>query len=232
MPRSSYDEIAEEYYDDEHITSRNFDAATVNAIAEWGIPYNGEKVLELGAGRGRAIEYLGVDSEKLVQLDNSETMLSLLDREPCYLKVVADACNIPLASNQFGLVLGFLADPFFGLDCLAESYRVLQDGGRIFVTLPAHEWATKLRELIKIDVMTTRFRKLDSEEIVVLPSLVHTKSKIEEMLRFVGFKNIQVNEHSLPNGITPVSKDILNPAKAHRVSEYELPVITTVGANK
>lgn len=232
MPQSGYDEIAAEYYDDDHMTSRNFDAATIKAIADWGITYNGGKVLELGAGRGRAIEYLSVPPEELVQLDSSDAMFALTDREPCSLKVVADACHIPLASEQFNLVAGFLADPFFGLDCLAESYRMLAHGGSIFFTLPAHEWATRLRKLIEIDVMTTRFRKLVSEEVVVLPSLVHTTAKIEEMLQFVGFRKLEVHEHSLPDGHEPVSPDISKPAREMGVGVYGLHVITSVRAHK
>ena len=232
MPQSGYDEIAAEYYDDGHMTSRNFDVATRHAIAEWGMPYNGGKVLELGAGRGRATEYLGVARENLVQLDSSQAMFELQEREPCSLKVVADACKIPLASGQFNYVLGFLADPFFGLDCLAESHRMLEPGGSIFFTLPAYDWAITLRGVLLIDSMTTRFRKLETGEEVVLPSLVHTTNKIQEMLEFTKFRNIQIHNHTLPAEHQPVSKDILTPAQASNVSEYELPVITSVRADK
>jgi SAM-dependent methyltransferase len=189
-------------------------------------------VLELGAGKGRAKEYLNVPSTELVQLDSSDEMFALKDREECVLKIVADACNIPLAPSQFSLVVGFLADPFFGLDCLNESYRMLCRGGSVFFTLPAYAWATRLRELINVDVMTTRFKKLKTDEVVVLPSLVHNPDKIREMLLLSSFKNIEVHEHTLPKGHQPVSQDIVTPAEAMGIDVYELPVITTVRADR
>src|SRR4051812_25894381 len=113
MPKSSYDSIAREYYSDGHVTSRNFDSTTHSALKEmpFAFPTHG-LVLDLGAGRGRVKEYLGVPPSRTVQLDNSDSMLGLPEREDCLLKVLADACSIPLASQQFSTVTGFLIDPF------------------------------------------------------------------------------------------------------------------------
>lgn len=232
MPQSSYDEIASEYYDDQHITSRNFDATTVNAIASLAIAYPHGKVLELGAGKGRAGEFLRIEPNRVVQLDNSQAMFDLPAREDCLVKVVADACRIPLASRQFDVVVGFLADPFFGLASISEAYRVLNDRGQLFLTLPTYDWAIQLRTRLSIDVMTTRFRKIGTEEIVVLPSLVHKPERVGEMLALCGFRNIEIKDHSLPATVASISPDIRNPAQAQDISPYDLPIIHTVRAIK
>ena len=80
MPKSGYDEIASEYYDSKHITSRNFDRATLAALAESPVPVPNGLVLEIGAGRGRATEFLRVDASRIVQLDNSDAMFALEGR--------------------------------------------------------------------------------------------------------------------------------------------------------
>src|SRR5437764_10900298 len=94
MPNSGYDRIASEYYDQGHQTSRNFDVATVRALAREPFVRSPGLVLEVGAGRGRASEFLRIDPGQVVQLDSSEPMLELQPREPSLLRVHADACRI------------------------------------------------------------------------------------------------------------------------------------------
>src|SRR4051794_24652540 len=102
MARSDYDQIADEYYDAGHITSRNFDHTTIEALKThpFQVPTDG-LVLEVGAGRGRANEFLQVPLSRVIQLDSSEQMLHLPVREASLLTVSADACQIPLVSQQF-----------------------------------------------------------------------------------------------------------------------------------
>jgi hypothetical protein len=82
VPKSSYDRIAPKYYDTGHVTSRNFDSAIRTGLVghPFKVPPDG-LVLELGAGRGRAGEFLRIPLSRIVQLDNSEVMLSLENRE-------------------------------------------------------------------------------------------------------------------------------------------------------
>lgn len=141
MPQSGYERIAAEYYDDRHKTSRNFDTTTRQALANQQFIVPQGLILELGAGRGRSTEFLGAPASSIVQLDNSAAMLRLGHREAALLRLNADGCNIPLMSHQFKAVVGFLVDPFFGLDSLAEAYRMLLDGGRLLLTMPTRRWA-------------------------------------------------------------------------------------------
>lgn len=232
MPRSAYDEIASEYYDSRHITSRNFDSATRVALAKHPFEFSEGLVLEIGAGRGRASEFLRVDGSRIVQLDNSEIMFALEGREASLLQIHADACHIPLVPQQFGTVVGFLVDPFMGLACLAEAYRMLIDGGRLLLTVPTLQWGKNLREHLEIDVMTTRFKMLGTEKFVVMPSILHSKDRIEGMLALTGFREIVIYDHCLVEGEDPISPDITSVCEALNIDCFQLPVIHTIRAQR
>lgn len=232
MASSSYDEIASEYYDAGHVTSRNFDATTAHAVRELNVQFKRGKILDLGAGRGRVCEYFKVKPDRVVQLDNSQRMFEIPGREDCLLKVVADACEIPLADGQFDAVIGLLADPFFGLDSMGEAFRMLDTGGQLFLTLPTLKWAEKLRGGLAIDLMSTRFKKLGTEERVVLPSIVHSEAMVREILSYTGFTDIEICSHPVPRSVEVVSRDIEGPASMLGVDKYALEVIHTVRATK
>ena len=199
MPQSGYERIAAEYYDDRHKTSRNFDTTTRQALANQQFIVPQGLILELGAGRGRSTEFLGAPASSIVQLDNSAAMLRLGHREAALLRLNADGCNIPLMSHQFKAVVGFRVDPFFGLDSLAEAYRMLLDGGRLLLKMPTRRWANGWAAL-NIDVMTTRFKIIHREEVVILPSLLHSPERIREMLALTGFRSIVISSECLPGG--------------------------------
>ena len=234
-PEFGYDLIAAEYYDDGHITSRNFDQTTVAALTHSppALPQEG-LILELGAGRGRSREFLGVDPNRVVHLDKSLTMLSLPGREPCLLTVLADACDIPLGPEQFTVVTGFLVDPFLGLNCLREAHRMLRNGGELLFTTPTYMWGAPLRQRINLDIMTTRFRVLRSqkEEKVVLPSLLHTADQLKAMLVHAGFVDIEITDHKLPKGTDKISEDIKSVCKEIGVVSTNLPLIHIIRARR
>src|SRR5712671_4605883 len=124
MLSTPYDNLASEYYDPYHKTCRNFDATTVDALGgRQLLPQHG-LILEVGCGRGRCSEFLQAPRERIVQLDASQAMLEIPDREPCLLRLHADATNIPTVAGEFTGVVGFLVDPFIGLDFLREAFRV------------------------------------------------------------------------------------------------------------
>ncbi len=233
MPKSGYDAIASEYYDPGHVTSRNFDHTTREALREapFAVPPEG-LVLEVGAGRGRANEFLGIAGDRIVHVDNSEAMLNMEHREACLLKVFADACDLPFSKGQFSAVVGFLADPFLGLDCLAQAYKVLVDGGALLLTTPTLRWGRTLRQELGLDVMTTRFKILGTEKIVSLPSLLHSAERLREMLEHTGFTGIEILDHCLPESENPISPDIERACALENVGIHELPIIHSIRAKK
>jgi hypothetical protein len=230
VPQSGYERIASEYYDSRHKTSRNFDAVTRKALSGRGlIPADG---LLLELGRGRSTEFLGVTASRIIQLDSSAAMLDLSDREPCLLKINADACSIPLVSRQFHAVTGFLVDPFFGLDSLAEAFRMLVDGGRLVLTMPTRVWGERLRKRLNIDVMTTRFKIIDREENVILPSLLHSADRIKEMLCMTGFRPASITNEYLPSEEVDISEDITSVCQEMGLGPFDLPLVHVIKAER
>jgi len=55
-------------------------------------------------------------------------MLALENREPSFLRVLADATSVPLFDTQFSGIVGFLIDPFIGLAFFSEAYRLVVPG--------------------------------------------------------------------------------------------------------
>lgn len=232
MPESNYNIIAKEYYEVGHRTSRNFDRATLAAFQQNPFQCTNGMILEVGAGRGRAIEYLSVEHSRIVQLDSSQAMFELEEREPCSLKIVADACDIPLVSKQFKYVVGFLVDPFMGLDFLGEAFRMLEDGGQILITVPTKIWGDALRSKLKIDGRTTRFKMLETEQTISLPSILNSEENIREMLEISGFKEISITAYSLAEGDSSISSDIVSAASELSIATGELKIINVVTGRK
>jgi SAM-dependent methyltransferase len=221
----AYDALAAEYYDQSHVTSRNFDATTKVAATDWRKRLPDDLVLEPGAGRGRVGEFLGAPPERVVQLDSSAEMLALSDREPALLHVLHDAEELPFPDAEFRCVAAFLCDGFLGLNFLGEAKRVLKPGGVLFGTTPSYEWGSALRELLDIDIMTTRF-VLKAGGSTTVPSFLYPRAQLEDMLARVGFvADVDLREHSLPTDTADVSDDITQVAERLAVDVAELPIL-------
>lgn len=226
-----YDALAGEYYADDHLTSRNFDTTTKEALRALSaldhIPSEG-LILEAGCGRGRSEEFLGVKPERrVVQLDHSAAMLSLPEREAALLRVMHNAEEMPFPDKEFIAVTAFLCDPFLGLDFLNESRRVLKDGGVFIGTTPSYLWGRALREALGIDVMETRFQLHGGGELMA-PSALYPPDQLREMLLRVGFATQAVATHKLPIGTTSVSPDIVRSAEIQSVDTFNLEIMCTM----
>jgi SAM-dependent methyltransferase len=234
MKFAPYDQIAAEYYDSFHKTCRNFDYASLRALEQIRprVPDRG-LVLDIGCGRGRCVEFLGVDAKRVVQLDNSRAMLELVPREECLLRVLHDAEDLPFLDDQFSCVTSFLCDTFLGLDFLAEAYRVLKSGGLFLATTPAFEWGSAIRHKLSIDPSVTRFKTLTGGELRV-PSILVPRNKLVEMLRHVGFPEdgIEVQVRRLPEDAQPISEDVVLAASALKCDLHELELLYLVLATK
>jgi SAM-dependent methyltransferase len=232
--KTSYDKIADEYYDPIHKTSRNFDSATLTGIRQIDLPIpQTGLVLEIGAGRGRSNEFLSISAERTIQLDSSEVMLTLSPREPCLLRILHKAETLPFMEGEFSVVNSFLCDGYFGLEFLSEAFRVTQKGGLFIGTIPSFEWATGLRQNSILGNSFARFMKKDGEEVVVTSNIVPEKQLVE-MLNHVGFpiENINISKLKLPTDVKPISPDIQTPAERAGVPIHEFDIIYLFWANK
>jgi SAM-dependent methyltransferase len=221
---AAYDALASEYYDSAHVTSRNFDAATAVATADWRDRLPAGLLLEPGCGRGRAHEFLGVDPTHVVQMDNSPSMLGLADREPAMLRVLHDAEALPFPDGEFSSVAAFLCDGFLGLNFLAEANRVLKPGGILCGTTPSYEWGVALRELLNLDPMSTRFL-LKAGGKALVPSFLYPETQLEAMLNRAGFTGTEIRAYTLPADTRVVSNDIVLSAEHLGMEPMELPIL-------
>ncbi len=227
-----YDALACEYYDSFHKTCRNFDETTVNVLTDRPvmIPAEGH-ILDVGCGRGRCIEFLGVDAQRIVQLDSSRKMLELQDREPCCVRIHADATDMPLLDDQFIAVVGFLIDAFIGLNFFNEAFQLLRRGGVFFASTPTSEWGLPLRKGLTMEASSARFLTKQTQTVIV-PSTLIRAEKLDEMLTHTGFQDIQVTSHCLPRTANQISPDIQCVAEEREIEVYELPIIHLISAKK
>ena len=227
----AYDILAPEYYANAHVTSRNFDAATHEAFSTRLYLDLNSLVIEFGAGRGRAGEYLGVDPRLVVQTDISEAMLKIEPRESCLLRLVCDARRTPFLDQTFSTALAFLFDHYNDQAFFDELYSILQPQGRFVGTLPSYTWRATLRRTLGIPVNETRFITRDGE-VVMAPSVLSPDEDIVQRLSDAGFTNVAVRSSYLPENIESVSPDIARAAKSTGKSVTELPILQTIQGTK
>lgn len=78
--------------------------------------------------------------------------------------------------------------------------------------------------------MTTRFKIIDREEVVILPSLLHSPERIREMLALTGFRSIVISSECLPGGAENISEDITSVCDEMGISPFDLPILHVIKA--
>jgi ubiquinone/menaquinone biosynthesis C-methylase UbiE len=123
-------------------------AAMNAACVEWLAPKPEDRVLELGFGHGRTIEWLAARADSVAGVDPSDTMLrqaSRRNRDAIAAGRVrlakGDARRIPFAGGSFDCVLAANCVQFWGdlAAALAEIRRVLAPDGRLLVGIRVHD---------------------------------------------------------------------------------------------
>lgn len=232
MNISTYELIANEYYDTRHITSRNFDEATLAFCNNSNIqvPSRG-LVLELGCGKGCTKKYCNVASSRIVQTDISKAMLSITPREDCLLRLRCNALQLPFLHPQFCAVTAFLYDPYNTLELYTQIYNVLLDGGVFIGTLPHFKWGKTLRDLLGHRENKSQFLTKENK-IIEFDSFLMDDSDIESALKKSGLTLVQMNDLYLPRRVEKVSEHVSIPANAVSVSVYDLPIVKFIMARK
>lgn len=229
-PLSEYDHIASEYYSERHVTSRNFDQATMGSLRNHNFPFpSSGLVLDLGSGRGSAGRYLRLDPSRVIQVDLSHRMLTLADRETSLGRVLCDASNLPFVDDCFDGVCAFLFDPYLRSDLFMAIARVLKPGGAFLGTLPSKTWGDAIRGVRKYSTDVARFLTVEGEYVQCRSSLV-SALRLPHHMAQAGFSNVKIEELSLPENMTPVSPDITDAARHIGTEIHDLPIINAISA--
>ncbi len=236
MERHNYEIIADEYYDNSHVTSRNFDIATYQFCKkrEFVLPKEGLAV-ELGAGKGNANRYTKIEYRRIVQTDISISMLLLKPREECLLALKCDALKTPFMNNSFSIATAFLYDPYNKPLLYKEIYRILKRNGIFIGTLPHFTWGKTLRKCLGVKQNTTIFKRYrsESEEVTVeLDSFLMDDDSLIKFINRSGLEIIELHDVYLPNKVRNISSHINIPAEALNLSPYSIPIVKFIMARK
>ena len=225
---TNYDYIASEYYENRHITSRNFEKATLAFLRTWRNPIPSEGlVLDLGCGCGRANYYCGIASDRIVQCDISIRMLNLTPREHSRDRIQCDATSLDFPKDTFVSVVAFLFDTFNKAVVYREISRVLSKGGIFIGTLPHHTWGTSVRAIRGYNTDKARFLTKDGKIFDVDSYLIDDK-QIALSLRRANLDQLESFDLCLPHTEKNISPDILDPAQALKMSPYDLPIVKLI----
>ena len=133
--RSTYDEIAAEYYDSAaHPTCANFSELSARFLRPKIINNlrNSTRVLEMGAGRSLVAPIMAAELlplKKLILLDNSPAMLKYSQRWRAHGAdfIIGEASNTALPAGNIQLIVSSLGDSYNGPQFWREVNRLLDD---------------------------------------------------------------------------------------------------------
>ena len=102
----------------------------------------GRAVLDVGCGTGWFSQWANARGGRVTSLDIGVRLLAEARRRAQSRPVAADACQLPLASNSFDVVISSecIEHTTNPLLALREIHRVARPGGLIVVTVPNQRW--------------------------------------------------------------------------------------------
>ena len=145
-------------------------------------------ILEAGCGAGRILRYFHNLGYNIVGFDFIEIAVEKLQRIDSSLKVeVGDITNLNYADATFRYLLAFglYHNLESGLDdAIAESWRVLEKGGRICASFKSYNLQTRLTDWLAVKRNTS----LKMERLCKFHKLNLTRKEFISVFKKVGFK--------------------------------------------
>ncbi|KKM06959.1 hypothetical protein LCGC14_1738760 [marine sediment metagenome] len=232
---SNYDDIADEYYEDYHLTIRNLDHTSRDFFSNFILPKNKTGlVLELGAGKGKTQDYLNINSNFIIQSDLSNKMLLLNSKCSCLNKIQCNSLSLPFLIDSFSIITAFLYDPFNLKELYYEITRVLKKNGIFIGTLPHPKFALTVRKKLGIKYNKTFLKryKSNNEEYIKLNSYLMTKSEIKKVMDNIDLNLINTYEIVLPKNIKKISNHIMIAANELKLTPYTIPILLVIVGEK
>jgi ubiquinone/menaquinone biosynthesis C-methylase UbiE len=165
----------------------------------------GDKILDLGCGNGRMLEFLKGKNVDYIGVDNSEKLINIArDKHPSINFQVADALNLTFPDNSFDkiisiAVLHHIPSDDFREKFIKEAKRVLKPGGLLIITVwDLWHKITSFKRIIRFYLLKILGKtKLDFNDVLVpwqktVDRYIHcfTKSELYKLVKNLGFEII------------------------------------------
>ncbi|SRR6266478_552573 len=191
--RSTYDLLAEEYYDAiAHPTCCNLNRLSRLFVERhFPEPWSGWETLEVGAGDSCVASILharGYSLRGLRITDASEGMLRHSSRwkELGATLMTCDAYALSHPGHSISLLVASLGDPYNTPDFWAEAHKGLRPEGKLIFTMPSFAWSSRFRGMNSAGANLAEFVLRDGSRVVV-PSCVMSLPEQVRMIEDAGF---------------------------------------------
>lgn len=130
--------------EDHHWWYRGMETITRSILNCWYAPNGSLTILDAGCGTGAALTSYLADYGRVTGFDLSSIALAFCQRRNAPRLVQASVTHLPFAAKTFDLITSFDVLYERGVsddaESLSEFARVLVDGGRALLRLPAYDW--------------------------------------------------------------------------------------------
>lgn len=207
---SLYEEFAEHWHDTKHPVFRSLHTVNdtrLQMFNDWVGDIYGKRIIDLGCGGGLMALPICERGADVVGVDLSVASMQMLQRvAECRLQLVAGDCtSCPLTKNFADIVL--LADVVDHLPdypkALAEGYRLLRDGGLLFVSTLSRTFFSYVTAIVLGEGLRLVPRGTHDHRLFIQPR------ELETACRELGFVQEQVQ------GFVPVVLPTLKTWSVH-----------------
>lgn len=173
----------------------------------------GDKVLDLGCGNGRLLEFLKNKEVDYIGVDNSEKLIEIAkSKYPKNRFLVAEGLSLPFPKNYFDKIYSIavfhhLPSKEFRLLFLKEAKRVLKPAGLLILTV----WSLRLRAfwglflkytflkligLSKLDFGDVFYPWKNSQGKIIISRYLHffTKKELKKLIKEAGLRLKEIKE--------------------------------------
>lgn len=181
------------YWNKENVITANYplycDYLTCKLLDSFVKNLQGKKVLDIGCGLGRMLEYFKNRGGRAYGLDLAPSAIEE-SRKKGFMVVTADARALPYKDNAFDLVfsLGVVEHFRETLQAIREHVRVCKKGGIVAVIVP-----NIITPYIPLTLLWHTFRgSLFREGLTVSCGKMYTMRRLRKYLKISGANNINI----------------------------------------
>jgi SAM-dependent methyltransferase len=182
----------------------------------------GSRVLDGGCGMGEWVVYYSRRGKEVIGLDLSrDTVDRLQEHYPDCRFAHGDIRNTGFAADSLDAMfsLGTFEHFEIGLaPCFQEAYRILKPGGRLFVSVPYHNWRHILRDGKIIDNDWNRLNDgVDADQKVAFYQWRLTKSELAKEFLNNGFQVEEMHTLGKRAGVLRFLQHSFGITRSHRL---------------